>query len=137
MPIPRKPRDGPVAPIALSRQPRVSPSESTIGPLRPGGALRQRAALSILAAIANREGRPGVARKRPALAPDDVSPPRAARGDDDLMSAPQDHALSAGATARPSPTVDEAIVPHPEAPLAPANRVPWPPRRVTNRFRVF
>lgn len=137
MPIPRKPRDGPVARIALSRQPGVSPSESTIGPLRPGGALRQRAALSILVAIANREGRPGVARKRPALAPDDVPPPRAARGDDDLMSAPQDVAAPPDAIVPTSPSTDAAAPPHAGAPLAPTYRVPWRPGGAAVRFRVF
>lgn len=136
MPIPRKPRDGPVARIALSRRTAEFPAEPSIGPLRAGGELRYRAALSILVAIASREGRPAAARKRPAFAADDMPLPRAARGDDDLMSAPQDGAASAGANALPWPTVDEALLPHPEAPVSPAYRSQRRPGGSTNRFRV-
>jgi len=137
MPIPRKPRDGPVARSAAFRNRQASVAEPTISAVRPGGALRYRAALSILFAIASREGRPAAARKRPAVAADDVPSPQAARGDDDLMSAPQDVAASPDATVPTPPSVDEAVTPHAGAPLAPAYRGPLRPGEAAARFRVF
>lgn len=120
-------------------------------PLRQGGTLRAHAAQATLEALV-RQRLPAALRPREAfaatLAPPlllpgwrvEGSPPRAANGDDDLMSTAQDAAPSA-APAQPARVPPAAPLPAAES-HAPAATTPWPHWQgrvpmVDAPFRIF
>lgn len=144
---PRKPRDGPVATSTPPPRPSAPAATRVIEPVRGPVEMRRRAAQMIAIAVGRRirpAAAPGTGAARAAvdrdIDPASISPPpRAARGDDDLMSAPQDPApqrvglpeggMGMDTVAHAPDGVDATL----RAPVAPSRGKRFGPRV----FRVF